>query len=176
MSFAGTIASCLGAWGLEPRLLSAHMAGPLPPPCAQCMPPLLQGMLSKYDEEEEDAGFQIRAGAVVADGKARQAAEERRKLAESARKQPTCPLATPLPPAGQCSRSLQHQATLPACCVSLLSICCCCSPGTETLAAGGPATFQNAADFYSKEEAAAFAKPKKRLRKKLRKKAGVAYS
>jgi hypothetical protein len=40
-------------------------------------------MLSKYDEEEEDAGFQIRAGAVVADQKARQAAEERRKLAES---------------------------------------------------------------------------------------------
>ena len=147
-----------------------------PPPCAQCMPPLLQGMLSKYDVEEEGAGFRIRAGAVVADERGRQAAEERRKLAESARKQPTCPLATPLPPAGQCSRSLQHQATLPACCVSLLSIRCCCSPGTETLAAGGPATFQNAADFYSKEEAAAFAKPKKRLRKKLRKKAGGACS
>jgi hypothetical protein len=53
------------------------------------------------------------------------------------------------------------------------SMCLCCSTGTETLAAGGPASFQGAADFYSKEEAAAFAKPKKRLRKKLRKKAGV---
>ena len=53
------------------------------------------------------------------------------------------------------------------------SHCLWCSTGTETLAAGGPASFQNAADFYSKEEAAAFAKPKKRLRKKLRKKAGV---
>jgi hypothetical protein len=45
--------------------------------------------------------------------------------------------------------------------------------GTETLAAGGPASFQNTADFYSKEEMAAFAKPKKRVKKKLRKKAGV---
>lgn len=39
-------------------------------------------MLSKYDEEEEDAGFQIRAGAVVADAKGQKEAEVRRKLAE----------------------------------------------------------------------------------------------
>jgi hypothetical protein len=84
---AGAIAGCLGAWGLSPRLLSqctAELLPPPPPSAAQCLWPLLQGMLSKYDDEEEDAGFQIRAGAVVADDKARQAAEERRKLAESA--------------------------------------------------------------------------------------------
>ena len=87
MHLAGAIAGCLDAWVLSSRLLSqctAELLLPLPPPAAQCLWPLLQGMLSKYDEEEEDAGFQIRAGAVVADEKARQAAEERRKLAESA--------------------------------------------------------------------------------------------
>lgn len=46
-----------------------------------------------------------------------------------------------------------------------------CLAGTESLAAGGPASFQGAADFYTKEEIAAFAKPKKRVKKKLRKKA-----
>ena len=41
-------------------------------------------MLAKYDEEEQDAGLQIRAGGVVGDAKSRAQADIRRKLAEGA--------------------------------------------------------------------------------------------
>lgn len=41
-------------------------------------------MLAKYDEEEADAGLQIAGGGVVADARARQQADIRRKLAAGA--------------------------------------------------------------------------------------------
>lgn len=42
-------------------------------------------MLSKYDEEEADAGMEIGSLGVVLDAKARHQAEIRRKLTEGAR-------------------------------------------------------------------------------------------
>lgn len=85
-----------------------------------------KGMLSKYDEEEADAGMEIGGEGVILDAKARHQAELRRKLTED----------------------------------------------TDTLQSGaGPAAMGGAAEYYTKDEMAAFTKPKRGVKKKLRKKA-----
>lgn len=48
-------------------------------------------MLSKYDDEEDEAGMEISAQGVVLDAKAREQADIRRKLAEGM----LCPLSNP---------------------------------------------------------------------------------
>lgn len=85
-----------------------------------------KGLLSKYDEDEADAGMEIDGQGLVLDAKARQQAEIRRKLTED-------------------TDTLQGRA--------------------------GPAAMGGTADYYTKDEMAAFSKPKRRVKKKLRKKA-----
>lgn len=63
-----------GSRPCKPQTLHPHL----------CFSIGVQGMLAKYDEEEADAGLQIAGGGVVADARARQQADIRRKLAAGA--------------------------------------------------------------------------------------------
>ena len=92
------VVQCAGPWWQADTLL-VH-AKSLISHCLRGLNPAtsVQGLLSKYDEEEEEGGLKVGAAGVVADAKSRQQAEIRRRLAEGVR----CPSFPLQPPGHDC--------------------------------------------------------------------------
>ena len=97
------VLQCAGPWWQADTLL-VHAKG-LILHCSWSLNPTssVQGLLSKYDEEEEEGGLKIGAAGVVADAKSRQQAEIRRKLAEGVR----CSSFSSQSPGHECLRRIE---------------------------------------------------------------------